>query len=230
MNIRNNSIVEKIHNSFYSEMDKLLIESNILIPEDNIELIEKSKRLEKLGFTNSKEVKILKDFKNISKNTKEKLELQSTILYFLKKYPNYKFITTESIQRLCKEYNLYFDSIEKYQGEIPEKNLRDIENFKVSDDDSTFIFKLRCTEFLYHNKIDIESFFSDRSLLFDDCIKKGFFIKRNLSIVAPSEDFNIKKDKVVNGFEDPIVFYPICKNNKIYYFIITAWGGEENII
>ncbi|ULT44109.1 hypothetical protein KRR40_12535 [Niabella defluvii] len=51
------------------------------------------------------------------------------------RYPNYKFITREEVNRLCEKYGLIFGRADKYTGDIPEKNLLEIEAFYVNNED-----------------------------------------------------------------------------------------------
>jgi len=47
------------------------------------------------------------------------------------KYPNYKFILEPQLERVCEKYDLYVRPLEFFLGDIPEKNVQDLMNFKV---------------------------------------------------------------------------------------------------
>jgi hypothetical protein len=51
------------------------------------------------------------------------------------KYPNNKFITEESVKKICEKYNLVYSTIDRYIGTVPDKNLTEIANFKINDED-----------------------------------------------------------------------------------------------
>lgn len=43
----------------------------------------------------------------------------------------YKFILKEQLMRVCEKYNLFVRSIEHFAGDIPEKNIQDMMNFRA---------------------------------------------------------------------------------------------------
>src|SRR5690606_29049815 len=141
-------LIEEIHNIAYAEEDRLLKETydvydindldfNTELIEDII--IEDMQIYQKSGFIRTKEYlklrKKLQKIREFKKSTLEneneyKLELREAITYFSQKYP-YKFITEESIQKICNKYNLLFGSSNIYVGGIPDKNVNHIKNFKI---------------------------------------------------------------------------------------------------
>jgi hypothetical protein len=138
-------IVEEIHETFYTEVDRLLADAKIAnsLDTNKQDLIDKCERLKSLGFTNTVEVKeaekeILR-LENLKRGNEEKKTLTEAINYFSFKYPNYKFITEESVRKICKKYNLVYGEISRYIGTVPDKNLKHIEGFKVLEDDECFI-------------------------------------------------------------------------------------------
>ena len=94
-----NEIIEEIHESFYTEVDKLLASAKILncLDTDKNDLIEKCERLKSLGFKNTTEIKEaeaeLNRLEKLSNENQSKKTLTEAINYFSFKYPNYKFIT-----------------------------------------------------------------------------------------------------------------------------------------
>lgn len=136
-----NEIIQEIHETFYTEVDRLLNEAKISVSNETSkqELIDKCKRLKTLGFTNTKEVREaqieINRLNEISQINESKDKLVRAINYFSVKYPNYKFITEESVKKICEKYNLVYGSVDRYIGTVPDKNLKQIEEFKISDDD-----------------------------------------------------------------------------------------------
>lgn len=134
-------IIEEIHESFYTEVDRLLEFANIKKVEEpiNEKVVEKSSLLHKLGFKKSAAHRIaaqeaLKNQDVDSINWKKE-KLKEAILYFQQKYPQYKFITEESVNKICETYGLVYTSVDKFIGDVPEKNAVQIKNFKIDDSD-----------------------------------------------------------------------------------------------
>ncbi len=136
-----NEIIDEIHDNFYSEVDKLLASAKISnsLDTDKQELIDKCARLKLLGFTNTKEVKEaeaeIARLEALKVENEEKKTIIEAINYFSFKYPNYKFITEDSVKKICAKYNLVYGEISKYIGTVPDKNLNHIENFKINEVD-----------------------------------------------------------------------------------------------
>ena len=125
-----NSIIKEIHNSFSSAEDSLVAEAEQIIRESKDE--EKKERTDKLaqmGFTNSQPVKRLSD---------EAIEKADTLIHFRKRYsriaPQYKFITKDKVKEICRKYKIVVGPSQAYTADIPEKNQKDIANFKIMDD------------------------------------------------------------------------------------------------
>lgn len=208
-------IIKEIHDSFNSEVDRLLNEANIhnaKLDEDK-DICARGKRLKDLGFENTKEAVL---YKNNSRERYRNDQLIETINYFSMKYPNYKFITERGVNTICEKYNLILGSVCDYIGDVPDKNIDHIEKFKIDDIDKCYLserggYPISYKEFKSLNK--------------DDAIKSP------LEIVAPISDFNlrnkrIKNHELVDIIPDPIVLQPVYHNNKKHYLIVTAWGLE----
>lgn len=121
-----NAIVEQIHHEFFTAADRLLEEARSIIAGTDENSIAKSKRLESLGFTSAREVAKDRDLRMRSEMSKETVKLIET---YHKKYPGYKFITTEQARHICGKYDLYIGPTARYKGFVPEKNLVEIEKF-----------------------------------------------------------------------------------------------------
>lgn len=144
-----NEVIEEIHDTFYTEVDRLLAEAKISrsLDTDKSELISKRDRLVALGFTNTKEVKEanaeIQRLELLKQENEKKKNLIEAINYFSMKYPNYKFITEQSVLKICEKYNLVYGAIDKYIGTVPDKNLKHIEDFKVLEEDECLMEGIR---------------------------------------------------------------------------------------
>lgn len=125
-------LIAEIHNDFDSAEERLLKEAQLIISNDDKAAKLKADRVSKLGFGSAKAAK---DAKEISKQKSKASELVSTINYFKQNYPFNKFITEPEVKKLCEKYNLLLGDACDYIGDIPEKNLCEIENFKLHAED-----------------------------------------------------------------------------------------------
>ena len=216
-------IVEQIHNEFFTEVDRLLEYCGIqksMTTEEEI-AVDKSNRLSDLGFYNSLAHEKAEPVRQALAEDLGKNQLKEAIEYFSNKYPQYKFITEDSVKKICDKYNLYYGKVSKYIGDVPEKNLIEIENFKVDDKDMYFI---------------------ERSLYGSQYIRsyneyKGNWWKldrEGFVIAAPITDFKLDKNTTITDRKisftvpDPIVLQPVIYKKKTYYLVVTAWGAEAS--
>jgi len=225
--------VAEIHATFYSEVDRLLAEANVqeVIKIQNVELERKCKAMLDLGFTNHPHVleynKLIRDREIINKRNEEKKTLIACIKYFQQKYPNYKFITMDGITRIAKQYNLVEGPITKFVGEIPNKNLQHMLDFKIDNVDKA-LERSRPSR----NNVYVTSGYDDGNIA-------------PWIIVAPQKDFNMDRSELVNGRImdtrpvplDPVVIQPVRFSytrpgyNTQYLIgglIVTAWGDEAS--
>ena len=238
---RVSDIIQEIHSTFFNESDRLLAEAKNLKPLDtNIQdQLDKAKKLIELGFVNAdvtdiaaKEEKRLEIIKaeNLRNNN-----LKDAILYFNKKYPNYKFITEDSVKTICNKYNLIYGSVSKYIGEVPDKNLKEIEDFNIDIVDTAwnhisheFYSRQRSSLSGYKpNMIEGQTYSSYGQYI--RCSQLGF------QIVAPVSKFNTQGMKLENfqlskiEIPDPIVLKPVWhKSFGLAYLIVSAWGDEAS--
>lgn len=119
--------VELIHNEIDTAEDRLLNKALEQIEQVNKLTLEisKAERLKNLGFVNSESV--IETTKELDKLNLAKTE-SNTILYYKETYPFLKFITVEELDRICDKYKLVYAPVINYTKDVPEKNLRDIEN------------------------------------------------------------------------------------------------------
>lgn len=124
--------VQEIHREFHSASDRLLAEANTIIEEAKTKDVDKVKRLETLGFKQVQQVAEIKPLMIKAELSEETIGLVSL---YKRKYPLNKFITEEQVKAICFKYNLICGGVSKFKGFVPEKNLKQIESFKVSDAD-----------------------------------------------------------------------------------------------
>lgn len=241
-----NETIEEIHETFYTEVDKLLAFAKIekSLDTDKQDLIVKCNKLKALGFVNSKEVKEaekeIERLNEIKKYNETKKDLLNAIEYFSFKYPNYKFITEESVKKICKKYNLCYGSVNNYIGDVPDKNLKHIEDFKIDVLDLCFEVHDRLYDIIYMSYNVYEKFILDNFNDFFHTFKKNIEkYSSYLEIVAPPKDFDMKGKQVKEykiseiEYPDPIVLKPVIFNEKKHYLIVTAWGieaGDELVV
>jgi hypothetical protein len=140
--------VEEIHETFFTESNRLLAEAKKLSEFKPLHpgIIEKADRLKSLGFTSTKEVHLSnaerKKQADVEKENEDKQRIAVAIKYFGDKYPLYKFITYNSVRTICEKYGLVLGDVNQYIGTVPEKNIVEIENFMVRDEDLVWFGQL----------------------------------------------------------------------------------------
>jgi hypothetical protein len=244
----NNELVAEIHESFNTEVDRILYETGLKkdIPAVDEKLSDKVSRLKKMGFSSAKGISELKakamTVQNIERDNRRKDELREAALYFSQKYPLNKFITKESVMKICEKYGLIYGGVEYYEGDVPDKNLREIESFKLHKEDSVWQKSSRDRSMMMdwgmsHKKMKKEvarghSFTTDDSeRIYSD---NHVYISVSLIIAAPPSDFNMENmnirhfEIVKQEIPDPVVMQPVMFEEKEYYLILSAWGEEAS--
>lgn len=220
--------VLEIHNEFACAADRLLEEANIILKEAEKANVDKVTRLEKLGFRQSSQVVETKPLLDKANLSKEQLEL---LAYYKRNYPLNKFITEEQVKYICHKYNLVCGDVSRFKGFVPEKNLKDIEKFKINDRDS---LKILVSKYTYNNGsrklCDIEYDNGELARRFSS-IYALFEMPIPLQICAPIKDMDINGLELEDGYKlvkkyipDPVVLQPV----KGGYLILTAWGDEAS--
>ena len=220
--------VLEIHNEFNTAADKLLEEANQLLKEGEKKDFEKVDRLKSLGFVKANQVAELEPIRQKIELTKEQVEL---INYYKVQYPFNKFITTDQIESICKKYGLVYGDVSLYKGFVPEKNLKEIESFKLKNkeknclicsngliledaeirkahynNDSNYyhIYKKGTNSFSFQseNGVDFYGTFRDNPFNLKDVSVRNFTIKNNnLKICAPFKDMDTTGMKLTQGFK-----------------------------
>ena len=245
-----NELVEEIHETFFTEVDKLFATAKVSnsLDTDKQALLDKCKRLKALGFTNTKEVKEaeieIERLNKLQKENEEKQELIEAINFFSITYPTYKFITEDSVNKICQKYGLVYGEISRYLGTVPDKNLKHIEQFNVHDKHECYY-----KETIYYGGFggiisDGKKYITkDENEAIEEQYKKMDYrlmhrrvvnLKCPLEIAAPVKDFNMEGMEVKNNkiqkieIPDPIVLKPVIFKDKKHYLIVTAWGEEAS--
>lgn len=214
-------IIKEIHKSFYTEVDRLLAESGApsLVESDKNALIEKSKRLENIGFIKSKEVK--ESYVKINSSNHDNKSIKA-LGYFSIKYPNYKFITEDIVKNICKKYKLSCFQVVQYKGTVPDKNIKHIEEFKIQYEDMAFRVFCNSRSWAIDMQIDLDDAYSYG--------KKGhpyIVSKLPLEIVADEKESDMINERTLYDNSPPlkchIVLQPVMFEKTKYYLIVTAW-------
>jgi len=121
----------QIHADFYGAEERLFVEA-IGLTQNSVPNKGLVSRFKKIGFGNVKTVKEVAKLES-KKSVSEKVI--STIEYFRTYYPQYKFITESEVKILCEKYGLLLGDAANFTGDMPEKNLVDVENFKLRKED-----------------------------------------------------------------------------------------------
>lgn len=250
-------IIEEIHETFYTEVDRLLAEANVKGSEstDKEDLIKKSERLSNLGFRSAAEVREAEDeikrLEGIRKENVDKDLLIEAIRYFSFKYPQYKFITEDSVRKICEKYGLIYGDVNRYVGKVPDKNLADMMSFKVNSIDECWYKKKRWSSRIeLMSSIEVHKYFSSKNKRYEGVsVKDNAYTMFNLipylhddavvercglEIAAPASDFDTRGMEIKNkqlvkiDVPDPIVLQPIFFKGLKHYLIVTAWGLEAS--
>ena len=246
--------VLEIHNEFEIAADKLLEQANNIIEEAKSKDVTKVARLEALGFKQANQVTELKPLLKLAELSKEQVEL---VNYYKREYPFNKFITEEQVKEICDKYNLVCGDVIRFKGFVPEKNLKEIEKFKLKNKDlciygfcwgrgirSNEAIKKYITFDQYNYLVKNDLFKGDGKgdLTKDDnwceSIVFGFPGKyfdritlQKLQICAPVQDMDISGLELKEGYKLEKKFIPdpvVLQPVKGGYLILTAWGDEAS--
>lgn len=133
--MKNYSIeVQEIHLAFHKAGDELIAKANEILKDKSCRDVLKAKLLKELGFTYAKQAEIKEDLSKLSEGEIGIIEAEK-LRYYQIRYPNYKYITLAQVKAICEKYNLLYADVCRYKGFVPEKNLHEIEIFKVEPND-----------------------------------------------------------------------------------------------
>lgn len=244
-----NEIIDEIHHTFYTEVDKLLEESKIF---REISIDEKLKEngdfLSQIGFNNSKVCneyfKQVREESQVNEENNNKKNLYDSINYFSIKYPQYKYITKESIKKICEKYGLVYSSVSDYVGDIPQKNIEDMKKFNIRDEDCCYTVRESrismngSIKFRQVSHSEYEKHWKSKHGTFQEAYHGSshkisvMAMKTDWLIAANIKDFNLQNKKLIEfrlktiEIPDPVVFQPVMHKGLVGYLIVTAWGQE----
>jgi hypothetical protein len=223
-------VIAEIHNDFDSASERLLKEAKDIVAKDT----GKGDRLRSLGFNNAKPVK---EVEGVRQAQYEMRQLADRVSYFNQWYPHNKFITEESVKKICEKYGLVFADAQYYKGDVPEKNLREMEQFVLRKEDmdsdpiGSIVSHLRRSLMGVNWGYD---FVAPRGL-WNEMPSPSYDYeepkakKPSFKICAPEKDFDTSMltkngHRLELNIPDPIVLQPV----KGGYLIVTKWGLEAS--
>lgn len=238
-------LITQIHNEFDNAQDALLVEAKNVLARYDADLLARTQdvtsRLKKLGFTSTPTVKKQDAIDAELLQRKKEAEL---ITYYKATYPFLKFLTEKELNRICGKYGLIFAPVGNYINEVPEKNLREIENcqkIKIEDainraelEEDERYAKASVSELLErtYQRLNMNMRFA-----MTNNYKSSFNSfetsneKTGLFIAAPKSHFNHKDMEQKSEFgygkievKDPIVFRYVRGGIQV----LTKWGLEAN--
>jgi predicted transcriptional regulator with HTH domain len=244
--VNTQEVIEEIHNRFDMAADEALQEANLILASLEGANTEKGELMQKLGFTATAESTRVKEQEAEKKKSNERAKI---ISYYQQKYPQYKFIFRDQVSDICKKYGLVCGEAARYKGDIPMKNLKEIEAFEVQEDDSYYIRDYRdnmmpsSMEYLMQGE---SNFVSKKEVMEkarrmkkpgDDSFRWQYresarYIYREIPffICAPKGDMTTDEyTKEKDGFiyqeiPDPIVLH----STKDGFLIVSKWGPEAS--
>jgi hypothetical protein len=237
-------VIEAIHNEFDTAADRALEQAMFILSQGGVDSLKKEKAtlMEKFGFTGTKQVQEVRDRDFIDSNAKMRADI---VAKYKNKYPQYKFIFREQVNEICEKYGLICGEASMYKGDIPLKNLKEIEAFEVSDEDRYKLWNhfsswstptsavLRAgggsnVISLAEEKRKEEQEKTEISLgNIHISMDRGYGTPIPFFICAPKKDMNLEGYKLDGVFvkkewPDPIVLHYV----KDGFLIVTKWGIE----
>lgn len=222
--MKKQTIEQQIYEEVYSAHDLVINESKSFLenaPQMDEEKFIRLQSLFDLGFSNAEQVKEFSEMENKKKEYSKRKEFAE---YYRVTYPLNRFIDFDSVKRVCEKYGLLLCSASKYIADIPEKNQKEIVDFRVKRKDKRTPYELNNILLWYHQNICTAKFPDD---YFEEKIRG-----EDILIMAPEHKLNTEGMKKVGHIlknEDPIVLQPVRGG----YLIVTSWGleaGDEEVV
>lgn len=139
------------------------------------------------------------------------------------RYPNHKLIHSTHAEQICSKYGLFCGKLDKYIGQIPNKNLKELEDFKLNVAPHYTIdygFWGGQKKTYYKNLSEIRNKKSTE--------KRLVLMAGQFSICAPEKDFISGSRHIL--VDDPIILFSEYPRDYCYssnmFVIVTAWGEE----
>ncbi len=241
----NQKIIAEIHRTFDSAGDYAVHCANEILNQLPSIDQEKVSKLKALGFNNASVVKQHEETKK--KELANKATLQ-TVQKWKVKYPLYKFITEAQVTDICEKYGLVCGHVDLYKGDVPKKNITEIENFRVDNHDASWQYcytsdSIRNRSWYkstYRDYLDYEEEHSAPKQKGESIYHteysglRGFkkdkeYRREPLYICAPISDMDTTGMRVnEDGFlvkDDPIVLQKMQGGG---FLIVSKWGLEAS--
>lgn len=241
------AVIAEIHNEFDSASEKLLKEAKEILSVNAP--TDKGDRLKSLGFSQALPVV---ESEKARQEKAEKKALAEKIEYYQQWYPQNKFITEAMVEQICKKYGLVCGAVSYYKGDVPEKNILEIERFVLRKEDMQrkrlpSITDWEYQQYMMQNR-GLLQFSTRRSELSqlqnlirplpvytqsspDDSRgkRKYEYTKPEFKICAPEKDFDmtfLKRNRynLELNIPDPVVLQPVSGG----YLVVSKWGLEAS--
>lgn len=215
----------EIHADIEKHADELVTDAKKILDEAKEKDIDNAVRVRSLGFFN------VESITELAQLDKEKQEAKKTIdLYndYENSYPNNIFLTEIAIKRICKKYGLYFANARYFTGTIPQKNIKEIAEFKPNDKD--LYYYIHSDDRDEYGRYIFSGFYNyDEMIEYKKSTDYNIFKEEECYVIAPIEQFNTENKTIENDYKiidnDPIVLFQINGG----YLVISKWGNEESI-
>lgn len=236
-----NEVIAEIHNEFDTSTERLLNKAKEIIGKGDKIKINKAERLKAIGFNNS--APVVQTQKQVEEE-KESERVAELIMYYRQWYPNNKFITEKEVENICKKYGLIFAETKYYIGDIPLKNLEEIEKFYLRQEDK--IKRTNVDDWFDNRRASMMLQAQATALSSLSGIPRGIqsslpsydsmptvtaerFIQPSYKICASNKDFDTRYMRIEDGYKlenipDPIVLQPVSGG----YLIVSKWGLEAS--
>lgn len=233
-------VVKEIHQKVLTSGDDCLAEANKILATKGAEEIELFEKMKQRGFGNAKEIKEREA--EIKKQAEARAKAKLISEYNIR-YPHKKFISTEEMDAICKQYNLILGADQHYTGSIPTRSMKEIVDFKMHETDEIYYegtwraienMKLDKTKGVIDwkeiPKADYMQKTNNGTSLVQNNKRKHFISNKDYFMVAaPQGMFDIEGMVIENGqlkkvveVDDPVCLKPV----RFGYIIVAVWGEE----
>lgn len=222
----------QIQRDVYSAHDVLLEEAKRSIEnavEYDQEEYERLMQLQNIGFRQAQQVKAFAE----AEEKKESAErLKERIAYYEMEYPLNRFINEDSVKTICEKYGLVLTTVYSYIADIPEKNQKEIVNFRVKNRDVRYPSEVLG----WMGGLMFQNIFVPRYNHWDEAeiaqkLQQEMLDSKvpleNGLIIAPKDKLDLRgktQDGHIMKIDDPIVLQPV----KEGYLIVSSWGFEAS--
>jgi hypothetical protein len=122
----------EIHAELYAQAAEALVEPALFSDQEPVPS-DRVATLMRMGFTQQPDVKEFTELKESFDQKKRQYEFDQKnhqiALKYAMRYPNYKFASWNTLQDLCRKYDLKLENVEKFIGTIPDANVLEMAKF-----------------------------------------------------------------------------------------------------